>query len=191
MQKSGLASLAFFYFDSRDDQKKDLRGLLSSVLFQLCDQSDSYHDILSYFYSSHRRGAQNPSNDALVHCLMDILNLPGQAPIYLIVDALEECLNSSTSSSSGEQVLLFVEDLIDAQLPNLRMCVTSRPEANITGVLKPLAFGLISLHDERGQLEDINNYIKSFVNSNRKMRRWKMEDKQLVIDVLIRRADGM
>jgi len=191
MQKSGLASLAFFYFDSRDDQKKDLRGLLSSALFQLCDQSDSYYDILSEFYLSHHRGAQNPSDDALVHCLRGILNLPRQAPTYLIVDALEECLNSSTPSSSGEQVLLFVEDLINARLPNLRMCVTSRPEADITVVLEPLAFRLISLHDERGQLEDINNYIKSFVNSNRKMRRWKMEDKQLVIDVLIDSADGM
>ena len=191
MQKSGLASLVFFYFDSRDDQKKDLRGLLSSALFQLCDQSDSYYDILSEFYLSHRRGAQNPSDDALVHCLRGILNLPGQAPIYLIVDALEECLNSSTPSSSGEQVLLFVEDLINARLPNLRMCVTSRPEADITVVLEPLAFRLISLHDERGQLEDINNYIKSFVNSNRRMQRWKPEDKQLVIDVLIKRADGM
>ena len=191
MQKSGLASLAFFYFDSRDDQKKDLRGLLSSVLFQLSAQSDPYHDILSKFYLSHLCGAQNPSDDALVHCLTDILNLPGQAPIYLIVDALEESLNSSTPSSSGEQVLLFVEDLINARLPNLRMCVTSRPEADIRVVLEPLAFRFISLHNESGQLDDINNYIKSFVNSNRKMRRWKMEDKQLVIDVLIKRADGM
>jgi hypothetical protein len=191
MQKSGLASLAFFYFDSRDDQKKDLRGLLSSVLFQLYDQSDSYFDILSKFYSSHGCGAQNPSDDTLVRCLMDILSLPGQAPIYLIVDALEECLNSSTPSSSGEQVLLFVENLINVRLPNLRMCVTSRPEANITGVLEPLTFRSVSLHNESGQKEDINNYIKSFVNSNRKMRRWKMEDKQLVIDVLIERADGM
>jgi hypothetical protein len=28
LQKSGLASLAFFYFDFREDQKKNLRGLL-------------------------------------------------------------------------------------------------------------------------------------------------------------------
>ena len=191
MRKSGLASLAMFYYDFKEDEKKGLRGLLSSVLFQLCDQSDSYYDILSEFYLSHHRGAQNPSDDALVHCLRDILNLPGQAPIYLIVDALEECLNSSTPSSSGEQVLLFVENLINVRLPNLRMCVTSRPEANITGVLEPLTFRSVSLHNESGQKEDINNYIKSFVNSNRKMRRWKMEDKQLVIDVLIERADGM
>jgi hypothetical protein len=36
LQKSGLGSLAFFYCDFRDDQKKDQRGLLSSLLVQLC-----------------------------------------------------------------------------------------------------------------------------------------------------------
>jgi hypothetical protein len=45
MRKAGLASLAFFYCDFREDQKKDLRGLLSSLLVQLCHQSDSYCDI--------------------------------------------------------------------------------------------------------------------------------------------------
>ena len=39
MATSGLASLAFFYWDFRDDQKKDRHGLLSSLLIQLCDQS--------------------------------------------------------------------------------------------------------------------------------------------------------
>jgi len=47
IQKSGLASLAMYYYDFREDKKKDLRGLLSSLVFQLCDQSDSYHGILS------------------------------------------------------------------------------------------------------------------------------------------------
>ena len=36
-----------FYCDFREDQKKDLRGLLSSLLVPLCHQSDSYFDILS------------------------------------------------------------------------------------------------------------------------------------------------
>ena len=85
MQKSGLASLAMFYYDFKEDEKKDLRGLLSSVLFQLCDQSDSYYDILSTFYSTHRRGAKFPSDDELILCLKHLLSLPGQAPVYLIV----------------------------------------------------------------------------------------------------------
>jgi len=180
-----------FYYDFREDEKKDLRGLLSSVLFQLCDQSDSYYNILSTFYSTHRDGTQSPSDHELVRCLKDLLNLPGQAPVYLIVDALDECPSTSALSSPREAVLSLLEDLIDSQLPNLRICVTSRPEADIKPVLQPLTFRSVSLHEERGQMEDIENYIKSVVNTNRRMRRWKSEHKQLVIDVLTERADGM
>ena len=191
MCKSGLASLAIYYYDFREDQKKDLRGLLSSVLFQLCDQSDSYHDILSTFYSTHRHGKQSPSDDELVQCFKDLLNLPGQAPIILIVDGVDECPNTSSLSFPREKVLMLLEDLISSRLPNLRICVTSRPEVDIKAVLEPLSFHSVSLHDEKGQMEDIENYIKSVVNTDKKMRRWKPEHKQLVIDVLTKRADGM
>jgi len=191
MRKSGLASLAMFYYDFREDEKKALRGLLSSVLFQLSDQSDSYHGILSTFYSTHRDGAQSPSDDELAQCLKDVLNVPGQAPIFLIVDALDECPNTPTISSPREEVLTLLEDLIDSRLPHLRICVTSRPEVDIKSVLEALTFRSVSLHDERGQKEDIENYIKSVVNTNRWMQRWKQEHKQLVIDVLTERADGM
>jgi hypothetical protein len=190
IRKIGLASLAIYYCDFREDQKKDLRGLLSSVLFQLCDQSASYYDILSAFYSTYRDGEQSPRDDELAQCLKDLLNLQGQAPVYLIIDALDECPDTSALSSSREGVLMLLEDLIDSHLPNLRICVTSRPEADIKPVLAPLSFWSVSLHDESGQREDIENFIKSVVNTNRKMRRWTPEHKQLVIDVLTSRANG-
>src|SRR6266705_1055860 len=66
LQKSGLASLAFFYCDFRDDQKKDRRGLLSSLLVQLCDQSDAYSTFLSDFYVAHGHGAQHASGNELL-----------------------------------------------------------------------------------------------------------------------------
>jgi hypothetical protein len=191
MRKSGLASLAFYYYDFREDRKRDLRGLLSSVLYQLCDQSDSYHDILSIFYSIHRDGAQNPSNPALLQCLKELLELPGQAPVYLIIDALDECPDTSAMPSHREEVLGLVEQLIKSRLKNLRLCVTSRPEADIKIVLEPLTFRSISIHDERGQMEDIEYYIREVVTLDPKNRKWKQEDKQLVIDVLTKRADGM
>jgi hypothetical protein len=191
MQKYGLASFAMFYYDFREDQKKDMRGLLSSLLIQLCHQSDSYCDILSKFYLDYAGGSQRPGDDELVRCLKHILKLPGQAPIFLIVDALDECTNTTSLPSPREQVLILLEDLIDLQLPNLRICVTSRPEVDIKLVLEPLAFRSVSLHDESGQMEDIEKYIKSVANTSRRMRRWKAEHKQLVIDLLIERADGM
>ena len=191
MRKCGLAFLAFFYHDFREDQKRDLRGLLSSVLFQFCDQSDSYYDILSKFYSTHRYGAQSPSDDALVRCLEDITKVPGQAPIFLIVDALDECSNTSPMPSHREKALTLIEKLIDWQLPNLRICVTSRPEVDIKVILGPLTFRSISLEDEKGQMEDIENYIKSVIDKDPRNRRWTTQDKEMVIDVLTRNADGM
>ena len=191
MQKSGLASLAMFYYDFREEEKKDLRGLLSSVLFQLCNQSHSYYSILATFYSTCLNGARSPSNDELIRCLKDLLNLRGQAPVYLIVDALDECPNTSLPSQR-DQLLELLEDLVNSKFPNLRICVTSRPESDIKPILQPLTFRSVSLHDEAGQMEDIENYIKSIVNTdNSRMRRWKSEHRQLVIDVLTERADGM
>ena len=191
LQNSGLASLAFFYCDFRDDQKKDRRGLLSSLLVQLCEQSDGYSDTLSKFFDAHRRGSQHASDGELADCLKDMLKLPGQATVYIVIDALDECPVTTGSKFPREEVLKIVEDLVDLQIPNLRICVTSRPEADILPVLKPLAFRSISLHNEDGQVHDIAEYVKSFVNNDREMRRWKATDKQLVIEVLTEKADGM
>ena len=193
MQKSGLASLAMYYYDFREREKRDLRGLLSSVLSQLCKQTYSYFSILSAFYSTYDDGGRSPSNDELIRCLKDLLNHPGQAPVYLIVDALDECPNTSLPShpSHRDQVLGLLKDLVGSKFPNLRICVTSRPETDIKPILEPLAFRSVSLHDESGQKEDIENYIKSIVNSDKRMRRWISKHRQLVIDVLTERADGM
>ena len=191
MRKSGLASLAFYYHDFREDQKKHLRGLLSSVLFQLCAQSDSYSDILSNLYSTHLHGIRSPSDDELFRCLKELLELPGQAPVYLIIDALDECPNTSAIPSPREEILILLEQLIESRFTNLRLCVTSRPEIDIKIVLEPLTFRSISIHDEKGQMEDIENYIQSVVNTGAQSRRWKREDKQLVIDILTKHADGM
>ena len=191
MQKSGLASLAIFYFDFREDRKKHVSGLLSSVLFQLCDKCGSY-EILSAFYSTHSNGAQSPSDDELVRCLMDLLERPGVRPVYLVIDALDECPSYTSSlSSPRERLLSFLEDIVEAQLPNLRICVTSRPEVDIQAILEPLAFRSVSLHDEAGQKNDIMKYINSIVNTNKNMQNWNAEHKKLVIDVLTEKADGM
>jgi len=58
-------------------------------------------------------------------------------------------------------------------------------------VLEPLTFRSISIHNERGQIDDIDNYIRSVIHADPKNRRWKQQDKELVIKVLTERADGM
>ena len=191
MHKAGLALMAYFYFDFRESEKRHLRGLLSSLLFQLSAESDLCYQVLSRLYSNHSGGTQEPSKDALLQCLVEMLSVPGQPAIYIIIDALDECPNISGMPTAREEVLCCLEDLIELKLPNVHICVSSRAEVDIRQTLAPLAPLHISLHDEGGQNEDISSYTKAVVHSDRKMRRWREEDKQLVIDTLSDKADGM
>ena len=191
MHAARLAMTAYYYFDFRDVKKQDCYGLLSSLILQLSVESDSCFSILSQFYSDHGRGIRKPNIDALKKCTTDMLSLPGQAPTYIVVDALDECPNFPGRPSARGEVLGLIEELIDLKLSNVHLCVASRPEIDIRMVLEPLTSLKISLHDEIGQKEDIIKYIKSVVRSDRNMRRWKEEDKQLVIDTLSDGADGM
>jgi len=165
--------------------------LLSSLLVQLCNQSDAYCAILSDFYSAHDNGFEDASNGELVQCLKSMLSLPKQATVYIVIDALDECSTSTGMPSSRDNVLELVGELVQLQAPNLRICVTSRPEANIKPVIGPLASRSVSLHNESGQVEAIAEYIKFVVNNDAQMRTWRKVDKERVIDVLMKKADGM
>ena len=185
--------MAYFYFDFRDAKKQHWNDLLSSLLIQLSSQSDPCCDILSRLYKVHQEGAQQPSNHDLTRCLKKMLALPDQCPIYLIIDALDESPNTSGISSPREMVLQLVKELVDLSLPNLHICVTSRPEIDIRNVLEPLTSRRVSLHDQSGQRQDIEDYVRSVVYSDSQqiMKRWRTEDKELVIKTLSERADGM
>jgi hypothetical protein len=191
MHAAGLATMAYYYFDFRDVKKQDCYGLLSSLISQLSAESDSCYDILSRLYSNHYRGIRKPDIDVLKDCMTDMLRLPGQGPIYIVVDALDECPNFPGRPSARDEVLELIEELVELELPNLHLCVASRPEMDIRLVLEPLTSLKISLHDEDGQKEDIIEYIKYVVRSDRRMRKWREEDQKLVVDTLSKNADGM
>ncbi|KAF8490817.1 hypothetical protein F5888DRAFT_1637925 [Russula emetica] len=186
------ALVAYYYFDFMDAAKRNIRGLLTSLLLQLVDESDRCWDLLSQLHKASRDGSEQPSEATLAQCLKSMLDLPGQLPTYIIIDALDECPNRTGTPSAREKVLNFVEDLVKSSHPNLFICITSRPEQDITTILNPLASPSrrVSLHEEVGQREDINNYIRSFIQSDRAMRGWRTEDKELVIDVLSEQANG-
>jgi hypothetical protein len=188
---AGLATMAYYYFDFRDVKKQDCYGLLSSLAFQLSAESNSCHNILSELYSDNSRDMRQPDIDVLKKCLSDMLRLPGQGQIYIIVDALDECPNFPGMPSDREDVLAFIKEVTNLKLLNVNLCVASRPEMDIRLVLEPLTTLKISLHDQTGQKEDIVKYIKFVIYSDQKMQRWKEEDKQLVVHTLSSNAGGM
>ena len=185
----GLADIAYYYFDFRDSKKQDCDGLISSLVLQLSVQLDSCSKILSKLYSDHGP-ILTPTLIALKTCIKDMLNQPGQGPIYIIVDGLDECPNSPGTRSARGEVLELIKELADLQLPNVHLCVASRPEMDIRKALESLDTLQLSLHDEPGQEADIVTYIKSVVNSNN-VPDWTEEDENLVVNTLSQKANGM
>ena len=191
MSDAGSACLAYFYFDFKDTEKQDSRALLSSLLIQLSNQSDPFCDVLHGLYSECRDGSQQPNNASLLRCLKGMLAIAGSRTVYIVMDALDECPNDSGIPSSREKVLMTVKELMEPRHSNLRLCATSRPEYDIRTILGPLATQQVSLHDEGGQKQDISNYITSVVHSDGKMKKWRDSEKDMVVEKLTSKADGM
>ncbi len=192
MSDAGSAHMAYFYFDFQATGKQDSRALLSSLLVQLSGQSDQFCGVLLGLYSKHQNGIERPTIESLAQCLKDMLSIAGQVPIYLILDALDECPTDSGMPPPREKVLDLVEELVEFRHPNLHLCITSRLEYDIRTVLEPLATQKVTLHDESGQKQDIIDYVtSSVIREDKKMKKWPVKDQNMVIEKLAEKADGM
>ncbi|KAH9175546.1 hypothetical protein EDB89DRAFT_1903675 [Lactarius sanguifluus] len=193
LREAESALMVYFYFDFRDLDKQHRRNLLPSLLIQLSAQSRPCCDILSHLYSAHDNGEQKPSDSVMIRCLKDMLTILNPQPVYIILDALDECPNWPGIPSPREQVLALVKELVGLHLPHLHICVTSRPEFDIRATLTPLAHHRVSLHDESGQKRDIADYVNSVVYSDSEtmMKRWREDEKKMVVEALSAKADGM
>ena len=147
--------------------------------------------MLHRVYVTNDNGAHKPTDDVLIQCLKESLASSIDLPIYVIIDALDECPNTFGMPSPRELVLGLVKELVGLSLPHLHICVASRPEIDIRIVLEPLTSLRVSLHEETGQKKDIVDYIISVVHSDTRMSKWREQDQNLVVETLSERADGM
>lgn len=190
--ETGLASAVYYYFDYKDAGKQGCRGLLSSLLTQLCARSHRGYDILLTFYEEHQDGLRQPKEVDLIRCLKKVLELPRHGRVYIIVDALDESPNKLGIPTPREDVLWLIKELVNLRHSDIRICITSRPEVDIRIDLEPLASHAVSLHDQEGQRSDITDYIKLVVETDRCMEQtWRPEDRQMVIYSLSQNANGM
>jgi hypothetical protein len=191
LRDTGLALITYFYCDFRDTKKQEVTGLLASLLAQLSARSNACHEILAALYSEFDEGFDRPDDDTLLDCLEKMLKTEGQPTVYIIIDAVDECPNDSDVKSPRDRVLEMVKKLVNLDLSNVRICTTSRPEANVHATLASLTSHTVSLHDEDGHKKDVADYIRSLVYSTQDMEDWSDMDKEMVISKLSEKADCM
>jgi hypothetical protein len=168
--------VGYFYFKFDDPAKSTTGSLLRSLLKQfdvLCPR------VLEELYN--RDARDHPTEDELRHALHLILQ--GCKRPFIIVDALDEC-------TDREQLLAFIDEIVNWRLPTLQLLVTSRPEQDFFDGLEALVTCEFFLEDALVS-EDIKNFIQERINQNPKSRRWPEDVRNEIESNLLRGADGM
>ncbi|KAJ6547770.1 hypothetical protein DFH09DRAFT_1170518 [Mycena vulgaris] len=113
--------LAFFYFDTNNSGQHTVTQLFCSLVTQLSAQEPSPDQKLNALWVSYARGQHLPSDSELIaKALIPILGEFAD-PVYIVLDALDEC-------SERDQLLNAIGKIVDADLPNVHLLLTSRPE---------------------------------------------------------------
>lgn len=97
--------------------------------------------------------------------------------MYLIIDGLDEC--------SGRKSLLST--LLEFNVRNIKILVTSRPELDIKEVLSTNH----SLNIDDHVVNDIVTYVRWEIESDPKLSKIEQRLKQEIQDQLIAKSDGM
>jgi hypothetical protein len=187
-----LATVVYFYFDYREPNKQGARGLLSSLLIQLCAQSKACCAVLSNLYSACSRDIRQPNILTLTQCLKDMLTQLSSDSVYIVIDGLDECPSPGRPGPYPRwEVLKLLREIVGCHHPDLHICVLSRAEPDINKVLEPLASHRASIHEESGQVQDVAAYVKYLIHTDTRMRKWPPKDKEYVIETLARRSLGV
>ncbi|OBT38491.1 hypothetical protein VE00_11148 [Pseudogymnoascus sp. WSF 3629] len=118
--------VAYFYFDFTDADKQKPELMVRSLISQLSEQCIRMPLALEALYSSCDKGNRQPSLDALMNVLQQMLLEFPQS--YLILDALDECANRA-------KLLSILEQIAGWQLEEMRVLVTSWKERDIESSL--------------------------------------------------------
>ncbi|KAH9012588.1 hypothetical protein EDB83DRAFT_327802 [Lactarius deliciosus] len=104
---------------------------LSFLSFLLAPIFAAIYSTAYTVYLTHNNGTHKPADDALIQYLKETFMFSNDCPIYIIMDALDECPDTFRLPSPSELALDLVKELVELSLPHLHICVTSRPENDI------------------------------------------------------------
>lgn len=89
-EKERNAGIAYYYCDFRHQDHETVTVILSSILKQLAQCSDSLPDAISTLYCKHKDKCTRPSLKEILGALESLSSLHSR--IFIVIDGLDECL---------------------------------------------------------------------------------------------------
>jgi hypothetical protein len=159
--------------------------MLRSLINQLYQKQPDARGPLNQLWGSTGGGSQRSSKESLRDVLLVMLSKVTEASIVL--DALDE-------SSTRNDVLAWLRDVLEAKSFACRILVTARKEEDIESALQRWMRpeDVINIHKDDAN-EDIRSYVIHTVRNSMELERWhKVPAVQDEIETeLVTRADGM
>lgn len=175
-------AIAFFFFSFSDKSKQDENTMLRALLLQLSGQTSGQCSGLERLYNAYRPGS--PPTYELLQTLHIIVSEFDD--VYLFFEALDEAAHGT----SQEKVLEVVNAIREWNLDQIHLMVTSRDDANIRDALDCDDLRTITMRNS-GIDQDISNFIKSQLQTNKKLHKKWSGHQNKIGDELTARAKGV
>ena len=178
-------AVIYFYFDFDDVEKQKYEKMIRSLITQLSLRYKSTPRVLAALFSSCMNGERQPTSDALLTTLQQMIReFDG---IFIILVALDEC-------EERRELLEDINKIAGWKTEKLHILATSRRE-------KDIEESLDSLINDQGKVciqsalvnDDIRAYIQKRLQSDQNLKRWrrKPEVQREIETKLMGKADGM
>ena len=172
--------ISYFYFDFNDAEKRSASKAVRSLLFQYAQQTQDTKP-LEQLYRKCEDGRRQPAEGAVQALLREILSHP--QPTFVLLDAVDEC-------AERDDFLDFLQDVIKATPPGLRILATSRREKDIEDCLCQIVQHVINIESVVVD-QGICRYIEGSLITDAKLKKWAQPIRDEIMRSLMEKAGGM
>ena len=167
--------------------KQKVANFMSSILADLCAQTNDLPDLVQQLYLKCNNGHREPLLSDLVSVFLAVI--PLFDAVFVVIDALDEC---PTKDDERQELLNTIKTIHDQPAMNLHMLVTSRRHYDIEAVIDSLK-GVVAIPIESVMVaHDIRMYIRSEIQVIKKKNTWWHGELCKIVErTLLEGAHGM
>lgn len=162
------------FFDFRQNKTQNTQSLLLAMLRQLVEARPTVPPIVASLYASHSYQSSFPRFDEIVATFSAVAQ--GFDRTFMIVDAVDECLDDHTRS-----YLTYTLSSLSVSL-----LFTSRPDPSVGKILEN--WTRLDLHPSQ---HDLRLYAEERFQLSRLAQTCEVESKQKILEQVVQKADGM
>jgi hypothetical protein len=152
-QSEDNIGIAYIYFDYGESHIQNAENLIASILRQLVEQQSSLHNVVKALQTKAPSGIRGFDHEEVLYALNAVVS--SLTRVFIVVDALDECLVADGNQPSGANRIGFLEIFALQRDHGANLLATSRPIDEITS-----EFEHATVMEIRARDDDVRRYLE-------------------------------